>query len=95
MIRHAKPASGWSDNLDPDPGLDVQGRAQADAVSRYLLTIPDAFRPERVVSSPLRRCLETAAPFAHALGVEVEIDPAFGEIPTPRQVARADREAWL
>ena len=81
--------------MDPDPGLDERGRVQADAVSRQLLTIPKAFRPERVVSAPLRRCLETAAPIAHALGVEVEIDPAFGEIPTPRQVAWADREAWL
>jgi len=95
MIRHGKPAGGWGQGFDDDPGLDETGQAQAKVASRALLTIPEEFRPKRVVSSPLRRCRETAAPFAHALGVELEIDAAFGEIPTPRAVARADREAWL
>lgn len=47
------------------------------------------------MSSPLRRCRETAAPFARALGVEVEIDPAVGEIPTPNSLASTERPAWL
>lgn len=94
MIRHGRPASSWGQDSD-DPGLDDAGRAQAEAASRTLLTIPEAYRAKRVISSPLRRCRETAAPFAHALGVEVEIDAAFGEIPTPRDIPRAEREAWL
>ena len=48
-----------------------------------------------VVSSPLRRCRETAEPFAKLLGVDLIIDTRVGEIPTPRAVSQADRGAWL
>jgi broad specificity phosphatase PhoE len=34
----------------------------------------------RVVSSPLRRCVDTAAPVAQALGIEIEIDDRLVEI---------------
>jgi broad specificity phosphatase PhoE len=94
MIRHGKPAATWGD-ADTDPGLDAVGLAQADAVARDLMALPDAERPRRVVSSPLRRCRQTAAPLAALLGVEVEIDPRVGEIPTPAGLAAADRPAWL
>jgi broad specificity phosphatase PhoE len=93
LIRHGRPAAGWGE--DDDPGLDEQGRAQAEAVARWLLDLPPEARPSRVVSSPLRRCRETAAPFARELGVEVEIDPDVGEIPTPAALSGAERPAWL
>ena len=51
--------------------------------------------PTRVVSSPLRRCRETARPFAEAIGVTLEIDPAFGEIPTPAHLTLEERPTWL
>ncbi|MEI7932787.1 MAG: histidine phosphatase family protein [Alphaproteobacteria bacterium] len=95
MIRHGKPNSTWSDNVGPDPGLDATGLAQADAAAAALLALPEEFRPLYVVSSPLRRCQETAAPFARALGVAVEIDPTFTEIPTPANVPHEERPAWL
>jgi len=95
MIRHGKPNSTWSDNVGPDPGLDATGLAQAEAAAAQLLALPEEFRPISVVSSPLRRCQETAAPFARALGVTVEIDPRFTEIPTPSAVPAAERSAWL
>jgi len=95
IIRHGKPVASWGQDFDDDPGLDEAGKAQAEVASRTLLSFPVEFRPKRVVSSPMRRCRETAAPFAHALGVEAEVDASFGEIPMPRGVARADREAWL
>jgi broad specificity phosphatase PhoE len=94
MIRHARPSSTWGD-ADPDPGLDEQGRAQAVAAAERLLALPADGRPRRVVSSPLRRCRETAEPFARAIGVEVEIDPRFGEIPTPAHLAPDERGPWL
>lgn len=94
MIRHGKPASTWGD-ADEDPGLDETGRAQAQAAAQALLALPEDRRPTRVVSSPLRRCRETAQPFADALGVAVVIDPRVGEIPTPKAVSMADRSAWL
>jgi broad specificity phosphatase PhoE len=93
MIRHGRPAAGWGE--DDDPGLDEQGRGQAEAVASWLMARPASLRPTQVVSSPLRRCRETAEPFARALGVEITIDPDVGEIPTPAALSAAERPAWL
>ena len=60
-----------------------------------LASLPDETRPRAVVSSPLRRCRETAEPLARRLGVPVIVDPAVGEIPTPANLASSDRPAWL
>lgn len=94
LIRHGKPAAVWGE-ADEDPGLDAAGRAQAEAARDYLMSLPQAERPSRVFSSPLRRCRETAAPTAAALGVEVEIEPFVGEIPTPKALSAEERPAWL
>jgi broad specificity phosphatase PhoE len=94
LIRHGKPAAVWGE-ADEDPGLDEAGKAQANAARDYLMSMPEADRPKRVVSSPLRRCRETALPTAEALGVEVEIDPFVGEIPTPKALSAEERPAWL
>ena len=94
LIRHGRPKSAWGAG-DPDPGLDGVGEMQACAVADRLMALAPADRPVHVVSSPLRRCRETAQPTARALGVEIEIDPAVGEIPTPARLAEADRPAWL
>lgn len=94
LIRHGKPAAAWGE-ADEDPGLDATGQAQARAVAERLASLPDAERPRRVVSSPLRRCRETAQPLADILGVSVEIDPAVGEIPTPVALSAAERPDWL
>ncbi len=93
LIRHGRPSAGWG--AERDPGLDEVGRAQAIAARDWLLALPEAERPVRVVSSPLRRCRETAQPTADALHAAVELDPSVGEIPTPRSIAPADRSAWL
>lgn len=94
VIRHGKPASTWG-GADDDPGLDAVGLEQARAVAREIMALPAASRPCRVVSSPLRRCRETAAPLADALGVEIEIDARVGEIPTPRALSADERPDWL
>lgn len=94
VIRHGKPASTWGGH-DDDPGLDEAGQEQARAVAALLAALPEGERPGRVISSPLRRCRETAAPLAALLGVPVEIEPAVGEIPTPAGLAPEDRPAWL
>lgn len=94
LIRHAKPASTWS-QPDPDPGLGQEGEDQARAARDWVLALPTAERPSRVLSSPLRRCRETAEPTARALGVVVSIDPSVGEIPTPPGIEPVDRPAWL
>jgi broad specificity phosphatase PhoE len=94
IIRHSRPAAVWG-GVDDDPGLDETGRAQARAAARSLLALPEESRPTAVASSPLRRCRETAEPLAKALGVDVEIVPQVGEIPTPASLAHAQRPAWL
>jgi broad specificity phosphatase PhoE len=93
LIRHGKPAAAFGDH--DDPGLDETGRAQAKAVAGRLMALPEAERPRAVVSSPLRRCRETAQPLADALGVALEIEPAVGEIPTPTRLSLAERPVWL
>ena len=94
VIRHGKPASTWGGS-DDDPGLDAVGLEQARAVAREIMALPAGGRPDRVVSSPLRRCRETAAPLAEALGVDIEIDPRVGEIPTPAKLSPFERPDWL
>ena len=94
LIRHAEPAATWGGG-DPDPGLSERGRTQALAARDALLAMPEALLPQRVVSSPLRRCRETAQPLADALGVALEIDPAVGEVPTPASLSDGERAPWL
>ena len=94
LIRHGKPSATWGGH-DEDPGLDDTGRAQAVAARDWLLSLPPAERPTHAVSSPLRRCRETADPTAEALGVTLEIDRAVGEIPTPKALSAEARPGWL
>ena len=95
MIRHGKPTGGWGQDPDPDPGLDPTGLRQARAAAEALKALPDAERPARVLSSPLRRCQETALPFADAIGVPVEVDERVGEIPSPAALSHEERGPWL
>jgi broad specificity phosphatase PhoE len=88
LIRHGEPESGWGAGHD-DPGLSERGRAQAEAAADALR----ALAPARIVSSPLRRCIETAAPFAAASGLAPLVDASFGEVRTPLGIS--DRRAWL
>jgi phosphohistidine phosphatase SixA len=67
LVRHAKAASGEPDELRP---LTPEGREVAQALGVEL----GALRPDAVVSSPLLRARETAAPIAEAAGVELELD---------------------
>lgn len=94
LIRHGRPSANWGGH-DEDPGLDQAGQDQARAARDWLLSLPPAERPRLVVSSPLRRCRETAQPTAEGLGVVAEIDPVVGEIPTPKALAAEARPGWL
>ncbi len=67
LVRHAKAASGEPDELRP---LTSKGRKVAQALGGEL----GGLRPDAVVSSPLVRARETAAPIAEAAGVELELD---------------------
>lgn len=89
LVRHARPAAGW--DADPDPGLDERGRRQAEAVADRLV---GELTPRPVVSSPLRRTQETAAPLADRWGSVAAIERAVTEIPSPTEDL-VERRAWL
>ncbi len=60
----------------PGHGLTAAGHAEAARVAEALRGRPVA----AVVSSPVQRAAETAAPIAAALGLSVQVDPAVVEI---------------
>jgi len=71
FVRHAEPVrtlAGTSDG-PADPGLTKLGFEQAERLAAWLACEP----VDAVVSSPMRRARETAAPLAAALGLDVEI----------------------
>lgn len=92
LVRHGRASGGWDD--DPDPGLDDVGRAQAERLIERLGPSGDA-APPPLVSSPLRRCRETAAPLAARWGVVPTIEPLVAEIPSPEGVEFGQRVPWL
>jgi 8-oxo-dGTP diphosphatase len=76
LVRHANAGSRsrWKgdDGLRP---LSAKGRRQADDIATNLARASIA----RIASSPATRCIETVAPLAHALGIEVETDERLAE----------------
>ena len=67
LVRHAQAAPGEPDDLRP---LTPAGREVARSLADTLAGV----QPEAVVSSPLLRARETAAPIAAAAGVAAETD---------------------
>lgn len=63
--------------------LTDRGKAQAQALAAAFscaTVLPLAAKPSRIISSPMRRCRDTAAPLAQALSLPVEIDDRLIEI---------------
>jgi len=87
LVRHGEPSAAWGDAADP--GLSPLGLSQAEAAAAALA----GHGPLLVVSSPMARCRETAAPYARQAGVEPRIEPRVSEVSTPADIA--DRRAWL
>jgi 8-oxo-dGTP diphosphatase len=76
LVRHAR-AGKRSEWRGPDRKrpLDVVGEAQAARLVK-LLTL---FRPDRIVSADLVRCIDTVRPLADHLGLQVRVDAVFGD----------------
>jgi broad specificity phosphatase PhoE len=76
IVRHAKAGSrsAWAQDDDLRP-LTKAGARQADALADRLADEPF----KRVVSSRFVRCVQTVAPLAERLGLEVEDHPALAE----------------
>ncbi|HXC54675.1 MAG TPA: histidine phosphatase family protein [Rhizomicrobium sp.] len=89
MVRHGRAAAGFGEDMDP--GLDALGREQAEAVAARLVGLG----PRLILSSPLKRTRETAAPLARLWSKTPIIEPAVAEIPSPRGMSLEDRVAWL
>ena len=89
MVRHGHAAAGFGE--DKDPGLDDPGRSQAQAVAEKLKGIG----PRLILSSPLRRTLETAAPLAQLWTRTPVIEHAVTEIPSPKGMSLEERAVWL
>jgi broad specificity phosphatase PhoE len=92
LVRHGRATAGW--DRDPDPGLDMIGEDQAVRVAERLAPLAET-GPVPIVTSPLRRCRQTAAPLARRWGVTPTVDDAVAEIPSPLGVPMADRVEWL
>jgi broad specificity phosphatase PhoE len=88
LIRHGEPETAWG-GTDDDPGLSQAGQTQARAAAEMLA----GRGPLAIVSSPMRRCRETAAPYAERRGLEPLIDRRVSEVATPAGVG--DRRGWL
>ncbi|MGD0190427.1 MAG: histidine phosphatase family protein [Rhizomicrobium sp.] len=88
MVRHGRAAAGFGESMDP--GLDELGQSQAKDVSVRLQPLG----PMDIVSSPLARARQTAAPLASLWKRTPAIEPAIAEIPSPTENLQ-ERVVWL
>jgi broad specificity phosphatase PhoE len=89
LIRHAKPAASWGE--DPDPGLDAIGVDQASSAA---ITLVQRLASSPMLTSPMRRCRETAEPLEKSWNASAVPFPAVAEIPSPPLSLEA-RHQWL
>ena len=80
VIRHGEPhrvepGAGDAGGGRADPSLTPRGRRQAEELAAWLAM--EAV--DHVVTSPLRRARETAAPIAEVFGLETEVDADLRE----------------
>ncbi len=90
LVRHGRVAPVPKDGDDPE--LSPEGRAQAMTVADELTArLPG---PLPILTSPLRRCRETAAPLCALWQLEPIIEPRVAEVPGPPETA-LPRAEWL
>ena len=79
LVRHGRSTANTAGILagrTPGVHLDDHGRQQADQVAQRLAGIT----VDRLISSPLERCLQTVTPFATAAGLQVEVEERLAEV---------------
>jgi 8-oxo-dGTP pyrophosphatase MutT (NUDIX family)/phosphohistidine phosphatase SixA len=76
LVRHAKAGkrSDWR-GADLDRPLEPAGIEQAARLADLLVP----FAPDRLVSAEPLRCVQTLQPIAGRLGLDVRVDPVFGD----------------
>ncbi|MEU9316744.1 bifunctional RNase H/acid phosphatase [Streptomyces sp. NPDC048295] len=106
LLRHGEtaltPEKRFSGSGGSDPELSAAGRHQAERIAQSLAARGTI---EEIVSSPLRRCRETAAAVAARLGLEVRIEDGLREtdfgawegltFAEVRERHGSDLDAWL
>jgi broad specificity phosphatase PhoE len=97
LIRHGQPDEGHAQRPG-DPPLHPTGQAQARALTARRLH----FEPiDRIVCSPQQRALDTAAPLARLLGLEIEVIDGLAECDlhtsryrSPETIRREEPHRW-
>lgn len=89
LVRHGHASSTWEPG-DWNPGLSELGRAQAEARAELLARQ----QPLALLSSPLRRARETAAPLERRWKTVAAVEPCVSEIRADG-VAPEKRRDWL
>ncbi|MBP3035059.1 NUDIX hydrolase [Arthrobacter sp. zg-ZUI100] len=86
VVRHAKakPRSSWT-RAEGERTLAATGLRQAQAVSRLLA----AWQPDRVVSSPWVRCVQTVRPYVKTRSVKFKTVDALTEHSAKRKPGKA------
>lgn len=98
FVRHGQTAANRGGLLQGrvDLPLTERGHAQAALLADTIVAGPE--RPVRVLASPLRRALDTAAPIATRAGVEVEVDDRLIELDygewDERPIVDVSSEEW-
>jgi 8-oxo-(d)GTP phosphatase len=97
LVRHAQALgrTNWWGHPDRERPLNEEGRAQALALTDALARGPAIVA---VYSSPSTRCVDTVAPLAERLGVDVRPAEALAEVDTPPVLDNGDTwvaSAWL
>ncbi len=88
LVRHGRASQGWE---AVDPPLDDVGVQQAKALADVL----GAGEVHPIVTSPMRRCRETAAVLGARWQIEPVVEPAVAELPSPEGVVLSERPRWL
>ena len=88
VVRHgtSRPRDSWA-RPDADRPLVSAGRRQA----RGLVPLLACWRPERLVSSPWTRCVDTVAPYASAAGLAIRTKGSLSEDGARRSPGRLRR----
>jgi probable phosphoglycerate mutase len=91
IVRHGEAGKSWSE--DSDPGLSNKGKSQSEDL-RASLSEEYLESKFKIISSPLLRAQETAAPLQEEFNFNIAINKTYAEIPSPG-IPLSKRSAWL
>lgn len=84
LVRHGKAEDFGPSGSDADRRLTSEGRQELAQLGKQLARLDDKI--EVVLTSPLRRAVETAEVLAERFGVGVEVEPALEPPVSPQKV---------